>query len=74
MTKGHQPNLQVVPHDKRLLVTALAILAEWHPHQLNAQCAIYAIFASLAPPPFFFLIITPVNDEQPKGARRIPVG
>jgi hypothetical protein len=27
MTKGHQPDLQVVPHDKRLLVPALAILA-----------------------------------------------
>jgi hypothetical protein len=27
MTKGHQPDLQVVPHDKRLLVAALAILA-----------------------------------------------
>jgi hypothetical protein len=26
MTKGHQPDLQVVPHDKRLLVAALAIL------------------------------------------------
>jgi hypothetical protein len=27
MTKGHQPDLQVVSHDKRLLVAALAILA-----------------------------------------------
>jgi len=65
MTKSHQPDLQVVPHD------LLPTLPNWHPHQLNARCAIYAIFASLAPPPFF-LIITPVNDRQPKGTLAIP--
>ena len=32
----------------------LPSLPNWHPHQLNAQCAIYAIFASVAPPPHFF--------------------
>ena len=51
MTKGHQPDLQ--PMTKGYWWQLLPSLPNWHPHQLNARCAIYAIFASLAPPHFF---------------------
>jgi hypothetical protein len=49
----------------------LPSLPNWHPHQLNARCAIYAIFASLAPPPFFFHQ-NPSQWRQPKGTLVIP--
>ena len=46
----------------------LPSLPNWHPHQLNAWCAIYAIFASLAPPPFFLNH----NPSQWRAAQRDP--
>ncbi len=62
---------KLYPMTKSYWWQLLPSLPNWHPHQFNARCAIYAIFASLAPPPIFFNH-NPVNDGQPKGTLVIP--
>ena len=68
MTKGHQPDLQVVPHDKRFLVTALAIFAYLAPPPAHcSRCNLCHLCLAGTPPHFFFYHNPPSMTSSQKG-------